>query len=340
VADFYPPIEIYDQRLVESEIEMENGFSKIKELQTKSAAALVQIISSSYVSWDRKRGSKPGAESMFRKISHLFADKPSFYRPIVIDSKAMYWWYRHANDFKFKVSMPPNFMLISGKALLSEDNALLRSFVTSLTTEFKHASASKPAHLSSPAPAHLSPPASNLIQRVDISANEKLATGLDSVATSRSHKKIFISYRRDDSRWQARQIFNAIAATVPRESVFMDIDAIPMGADFVDELERWVRECDILLALIGTGWLVATNPKTGMRRLDNELDFVRVEIREALARNIPVVPVLIDEALMPNADELPYDIKKLVRRQAEFLQFRTFDADVERLIRKLRLGQP
>jgi formylglycine-generating enzyme required for sulfatase activity len=151
-------------------------------------------------------------------------------------------------------------------------------------------------------------------------------------------KKVFISYRRHDSRYQARMIYDAFQRTLPREHLFMDIDSIPPGADFVETLERWVGECEIMLALIGSGWIDATDSKTGRRKLDNQHDFVRIEIRQALKRGIPVVPVLLDDAPMPDADNLPDDLKKLVRRQAEFVQFRTFGADVARLMRKLAVA--
>ncbi|MGH6814971.1 MAG: SUMF1/EgtB/PvdO family nonheme iron enzyme, partial [Hyphomicrobiaceae bacterium] len=151
--------------------------------------------------------------------------------------------------------------------------------------------------------------------------------------------KVFISYRRDDSRYQARMIYTAFRQVLPRESVFMDVDSVPPGADFVDILEGWVDECNILLALIGPGWIAATDPKTGRPRLVNPNDFVRIEIRKALVRGIPVVPVLLDGTPMPDADLLPDDMRKLVRRHAEFVEFRTFDTDVERLIKKLGLGR-
>src|SRR5436190_20391076 len=101
--------------------------------------------------------------------------------------------------------------------------------------------------------------------------------------------KVFISYRRDDSKYQARGVYAAFQQVLPREDLFMDIDSIPPGADFVNVLEGWVDQCDILLALIGSGWASANDPKTGRRRLENPNDFVRIELREALARNIPVV---------------------------------------------------
>jgi formylglycine-generating enzyme required for sulfatase activity len=151
-------------------------------------------------------------------------------------------------------------------------------------------------------------------------------------------RNIFISYRRDDSRYQARMVYTAFTQVVPRDSVFMDIDAIPPGANFRKILKDWVDQCEILLALIGPGWIDAADPTTGRRRLDNPSDFVRIEIAEALAREIPVVPMLLDGTPMPKIDQLPADLKELVDRQAEIVEYRTFDTDVARLIQKLRLG--
>lgn len=151
--------------------------------------------------------------------------------------------------------------------------------------------------------------------------------------------KVFISYRREDTKYQAKMIYTALVKSLPQGHVFMDIDSIPLGADFVEILEGWVDQCDILLAVIGPNWMSAKDLKAGGRRLYNSDDFVRVEVREGLRRGIPVVPVLLDGARMPDADELPEDLRKLVRRQAEFVEFRTFDTDVERLIRKLLIGR-
>lgn len=148
--------------------------------------------------------------------------------------------------------------------------------------------------------------------------------------------KVFISYRRDDSRYQARMVYTAFTQVVPRDHVFMDIDSIPLGADFRRILKGWVDQCDVLLALIGQSWASGTDPRTGQPRLKNAGDFVRIEIAEALARDIPVVPVLLDGAPMPDPAHLPDDLKDLVYRHAEFVKYENFDDDVARLIRKLR----
>jgi hypothetical protein len=151
--------------------------------------------------------------------------------------------------------------------------------------------------------------------------------------------KVFISYRREDSRYPARRIYDAFAQSLPPDTVFMDIDSMAPGDDFVEVLEGWVQQCEVLLALIGPNWLKSIDPRTKRRRLDNPEDFVRIEVRGALARKIPVVPVLLDAAAMPTAAELPDDIKGLTRRNAEFIDFRTFDVDVERLIKRLKIGK-
>jgi hypothetical protein len=151
--------------------------------------------------------------------------------------------------------------------------------------------------------------------------------------------KVFISYRREDSQYQARRIYDAFVEALPPDTVFMDVNSLAPGDDFVEILEGWVQQCDVLLALIGPKWIDSIDPRTNLRRLDNPDDFVRIEVRGALERKIPVVPVLLDAAGMPTAAELPDDIKVLTRRTAEFVDFRTFDADVQRLIKRLKIGK-
>jgi hypothetical protein len=181
-------------------------------------------------------------------------------------------------------------------------------------------------------------------EEVDVTfSTEGLARLRDCLALARDEKdelslhqpKVFISYRREESKYQAKRLHDALLKALPAEHVFMDIDSVPLGADFVNILEGWVDKCDILMALIGPHWTEAIDPKTNKRRLDSSDDFVRIEIRQALRREIQVVPVLLDLPTMPSAENLPEDIRKLVRRQAALVEFRTFDTDVKRLIRKL-----
>ena len=146
--------------------------------------------------------------------------------------------------------------------------------------------------------------------------------------------KVFINYRRDDSIGMAGRLHDRLAQTFGRGNLFMDVDNIPAGRDFEDYLNSQVAACDAMLAVIGPNWLTAKD-ENGQRRLDNPEDFVVIEIAAALARNIPVVPVLVDGARMPKAGELPDSLRPLVRRQAVEMRHAHFGKDAEALIARM-----
>lgn len=135
--------------------------------------------------------------------------------------------------------------------------------------------------------------------------------------------RIFISYRRDDSGGWAGRLYDRLSQHFRRENVFMDIDTIEPGLDFVEVIEQAVGSCDALIALIGKQWLTITDA-AGQRRLDNPEDFVRLEIAAALARNIRLIPALVQGARMPGSTDLPDVLKMLARRNAHEISDRRF----------------
>jgi formylglycine-generating enzyme required for sulfatase activity len=147
--------------------------------------------------------------------------------------------------------------------------------------------------------------------------------------------KIFINYRRSDSLSTAGRLHDRLAQTFGRENLFMDVDHIPAGVDFVDYLSGQVAACDVFLAVIGANWLDAKDDD-GHRRFDDPHDYVTIEIAAALARNILVIPVLVDGARTPKADKLPDSIKPLVRRHAVEVRNTHFGRDAEELVDKVR----
>lgn len=114
----------------------------------------------------------------------------------------------------------------------------------------------------------------------------------------------------------------------------MDVAAIDVGTDFVDQVDRAISTSDVSLVVIGPDWLSATDTE-GRRRLDDTEDHVRSEVRSALASPNPVVPVLVGEATMPAEDQLPDDLAPLARRQAVEVRDETWTEDVEMLVRRL-----
>ncbi|HYO12635.1 MAG TPA: toll/interleukin-1 receptor domain-containing protein [Thermoanaerobaculia bacterium] len=144
---------------------------------------------------------------------------------------------------------------------------------------------------------------------------------------------IFINYRREDSAGHAGRLFDRLRARFPGR-VFMDIDTIEPGADFVDVIEQAVGKCEVLIVVIGREWL-SIKDATGRRRLDNPEDFVRLEVASALERNIRVIPVLVEDASMPRLEDLPPDLAKLARRNAIELSDGRWAFDVDRLLQTI-----
>jgi len=148
-------------------------------------------------------------------------------------------------------------------------------------------------------------------------------------------RAIFISYRREDAEGQAGRLFDDLAMHLGEDSVFMDVAGIEPGRDFRRAIDEQVASCGVLLAVIGKSWLDAKD-ESGRRRLDDPMDFVRLETASALKRDIPVIPVLVRGASMPRAEQLPPDLAELAYRNAVELTHARWDSDVQVLIKALR----
>ncbi len=148
--------------------------------------------------------------------------------------------------------------------------------------------------------------------------------------------KIFISYRRADSQWAAARLHDTLANAFPDDHLFMDVEHIAPGQDFVDVLADQVGACDVFLALVGPDWLKQSND-AGVRRLDDPDDFVRIEIASALTRaETLTIPVLLDGASPPTEDALPDDLAPLARRQFLRLTHEGFRSEVQQLVEAIR----
>lgn len=146
--------------------------------------------------------------------------------------------------------------------------------------------------------------------------------------------QIFLSYRRNDTAYLAAALNEKLQQRFGPNSVFFDIDNIPFGVDFREHIENAVGQCSVLLAIIGDQWLGTSGD--GNRRIDEEEDFVRVEIESALKGKIPIIPVLVEAATMPSAKVLPAAIKSIAfLNAAEIRAGRDFLHHIEQLIKGL-----
>jgi hypothetical protein len=157
---------------------------------------------------------------------------------------------------------------------------------------------------------------------------------MTTTATPLHASRIFVSYRREDAAYPAGWLFDRLVDHFGEGRVFRDVDSIELGDDFVERIMSAVGSCAVLLTVIGARWLTVTG-KGGQRRLDDPEDFVRVEIEAAFARDVRVIPVLVDGAQMPQVTELPVSLGSLAHRQALELSPNRFRLDTAQLLEEL-----
>jgi cellulose biosynthesis protein BcsQ len=148
-------------------------------------------------------------------------------------------------------------------------------------------------------------------------------------SSRRGSGSVFMSYRREEQSYALR-LASSINRLMGPNTVFLDVESIPLGADFREAVESRLRSADVVLVVMGPEWLKA-HTSSGERRLDDASDFVRREIASALRQNTRVIPVIVGGAAMPSSDELPPEIAELSYRNAIEIRNSRWEADVARL---------
>ena len=136
-------------------------------------------------------------------------------------------------------------------------------------------------------------------------------------------KNAFISYRRADTKNLTQSLYKDLIREFSENQVFMDVDDILPGTDFIDEINRRLSNTHAMLVMIGPEWAGLEND-AGQRRLFEPNDFVRLEIEQAIKKKIRIFPVLVDNATMPSEQELPESIQSLSRLHALSLSSKDF----------------
>jgi hypothetical protein len=152
-------------------------------------------------------------------------------------------------------------------------------------------------------------------------------------------KRVFISYRREDSADAAGRVYDRLSHWLSDSNVFFDVSAVRGGEDFARRIVSEIDTSDAALIFIGNKWLAPAHP-TGTVRIWEADDHVRAEVRAALAKPIIVLPVLVAGARMPDAEQLPEDIRGITTKNALPLRHESFDDDTENIVRALGGGSP
>lgn len=147
----------------------------------------------------------------------------------------------------------------------------------------------------------------------------------------------FLSYRRSQSAWHARDIRRELVNRFGASSVFMDKSSIEYGETFPTQITEAIRGCSAMLVLIGPNWLEQVD---GQRRIDDPNDWVRREVEAGLQRQeAVVVPTLVDEAKSPSAAELPEAIASLASLNAVKLSGDDLEIEIDKLVESIQRGR-
>jgi len=154
------------------------------------------------------------------------------------------------------------------------------------------------------------------------------------ISRSEQTSLVFLCYRREDTQDLADRLHERLVSVYGRARVFMDVDSVPLGVNFLAHIENQMRQCAVMLVLIGRNWLRVTDEE-GRPRLADDDDHVRLEIATALKKGIPVVPLLVQDAAMPRSKDLPEDIRPLGLRNGMTLPRAYWGQSVDRLMHAL-----
>lgn len=153
--------------------------------------------------------------------------------------------------------------------------------------------------------------------------------------------KIFISYRRADSRVTSKRLTNIIANRLTDCEVVIDFaETLPRGPKFEALLAQEVEKADVMVVVIGPDWLNIRDER-GNRRLGNPKDFIRTEVEAGLINeSAEVIIALIEGANLPNEDDLPEHLKKLAQSYVVTIrEGKHFDVDIEHLVSAIQKAQ-
>jgi hypothetical protein len=144
-------------------------------------------------------------------------------------------------------------------------------------------------------------------------------------------KRVFISYRREDTAPAAGRVYDRLSRLLSKPNVFFDVSTIGGGEDFEKKIASEIGRSDAALIFIGREWLAPVQPTGNVRMWETD-DYVRAEVRAALARPILLLPVLVAGAQMPKPEQLPEDVRAIITKQALPLRHESFDGDTETIV--------
>jgi TIR domain len=147
-------------------------------------------------------------------------------------------------------------------------------------------------------------------------------------------RKIFICYRRAEAEYAAGALGRELRAHFGEDQVFRDKEDIGGGEAWKHKVLTAISRESALLVLIGPRWL-ETRDASSRRRIDDSADPIRMELQDALRDGAAIIPVLLENASMPAASELPPELAPLAEYNALKLHDSDWQYNLDRILRTL-----
>src|SRR5688572_15883337 len=147
-------------------------------------------------------------------------------------------------------------------------------------------------------------------------------------------RKIFISYRRAEAEYAAGALGRELRRHFGNEHVFRDKEDIGAGVSWKQHVLDEIDEHSAMLVLMGKDWAKAADSQ-GVRRLDNPNDPIRIELTDGLNHRAAVIPVLLADAQMPSAADLPPELEAIAELNAVRLRDGDWQHDLDRICKTL-----
>lgn len=138
--------------------------------------------------------------------------------------------------------------------------------------------------------------------------------------------EVFISYRREDTQKSANILQKSFDDH--KITAFFDKTDINLSENWSDKIENALKECLVVLILIGKKW--------NEKRLHQENDWVLKEFNIANKEKKPIIPILIDREDIPTEESLPKSIRELFEKQGLPVDTDRF-SDITDLIDRIKL---
>lgn len=169
--------------------------------------------------------------------------------------------------------------------------------------------------------------------RADETGNGLLDTRPVDTRPAESPLKIFINYRHDDTQGTAWALYMKLEERFGAENVFFDNGTLRPGRRWLEEIRSHLTDSGAFIALIGQNWIASL--RSHLQRGDEDYVVEEIDLAIRSGPGMVVIPVLVDDAGLPDAQELPPALRMLPAYQQERLRHTHLPYDINNLIARL-----